>query len=144
MRTKQETNRPEMIDKTFLVTQNTPTPISNIIGVEDLSKSHSDSRSNSSETCPCVVPSSKEEEGWTSGNMASSLCISTSLSHSTLLLSVIICAEVGAADIWSWEEGAGDSRGRGRDVAAAGEHGSRISRKRSSIAASETVSASWC
>lgn len=80
--------------------------------------------------------------------MASNLCISTSLSQSTVLLSVIIiCAEVGADEIWNWEEGAGDSIGRGKDVAAVGdegEHGSRISRKRSSIAASETASASWC
>lgn len=77
--------------------------------------------------------------------MSSSLCISASLSQSTtlLLVTIIICAAVGAEGIWNWVEGVGDSKGRGRDEAAVGDgHGSRISRKRSSIAASDTASGS--
>jgi hypothetical protein len=119
------------------------------IVVKDLSISHSDSRSNSSGTCPCVVvPSSKEEDDWILGNISSSLCISASLSQSTVLCSVtiIICAVGGADGIWNWVEDIGDSRGRGRDEDAVGDEGvdgARISRRRSSIVASETASASW-
>jgi len=81
-----------------------------------------------------------------SGNIASSLCISASPSQSTPLVSVaiIICAEGGADWIWNWVEAVVDSRGRGRDEDAVGDEGdgASISRKRSSIAASETASAS--
>jgi hypothetical protein len=80
------------------------------------------------------------------GNMSNSLCISASLSQSTtlLLVTIIICAGVGAERVWNWVEVVGDSRGRGRDEAAVGEvgHGSRISRKRSSMVASDTASGS--
>jgi len=76
--------------------------------------------------------------------MSSSLCISASLSQSTtlFLVTVIICAGVGAESIWNWVGVVGDSKGRGRDEAAVGDigHGSRISRKRSSMAASDTAS----
>jgi hypothetical protein len=80
--------------------------------------------------------------------MSSSLCISASLSQSTtlLLVAIIICAGVGAESIWNWGEVVGDSRGREREEAAVGDvgHGSRISRKRSSIVASDTASGSCC
>lgn len=80
--------------------------------------------------------------------MSRSLRISASLSQSTTLLSVaiIICAAVVGADgIWNWVEDGEVTRGSGRDEGAAGdegEHGSRISRKRSSIVASDTASGS--
>jgi hypothetical protein len=80
--------------------------------------------------------------------MSSNLCISTSLSQSTLASAgviIIICAGAvdvaGADEIWVVRDD--DAReSRGRDVVGdVGE--ARISRKRSSIVASETVSDSW-
>ena len=80
-----------------------------------------------------------------SGNIASSLCISASASQSTLLVSVASIIGAWVAADWIWVEAVVGSRGRGRDEDAWGDEGdgASISRKRSSIAASETASASW-
>lgn len=76
-----------------------------------------------------------------SGNISRSRCISASLSQSTPELPVaVVLLSVDIIII-----SAPESRGSGRaECACAGEGGARISRKRSSIAASDTALSASC